>query len=149
MVATTKFYGRAPMTESFPVSRPLGCPFDPAREYADFRRTAELTRVSTPAGVEAYVASRYDDVRTLLRDNRLSSRVGTVGPHGSGCRPGPGGGVRLDPARRRCGTQTVAAAAGHRVRDEADGGDATTDRRDDRNAARRDADRRWAGGSGA
>jgi cytochrome P450 len=62
------------MTESFPVSRPLGCPFDPAREYADFRRTAELTRVSTPAGVEAYVASRYDDVRTLLRDNRLSSR---------------------------------------------------------------------------
>src|SRR3954454_10486864 len=74
MVATTKFYGRAPMTESFPVSRPLASPFDPAREYAVFRRTAELTRVSTPAGVEAYVASRYDDVRTLLRDNRLSSR---------------------------------------------------------------------------
>jgi cytochrome P450 len=31
--------------------------------------------VSTPAGVDAYVISRYDDVRTLLRDGRLSSRL--------------------------------------------------------------------------
>jgi cytochrome P450 len=62
------------MTESFPVSRPAGCPFDPAQEYAGFRRTPSLAKVSTPAGVDAYVVSRYDDVRTLLRDSRLSSR---------------------------------------------------------------------------
>ncbi|GAA2808011.1 cytochrome P450 [Kribbella solani] len=62
------------MTESFPVGRPSGCPFDPAREYAAYRQTDGLTKVSTPAGVDAYVASRYDEVRTLLRDNRLSSR---------------------------------------------------------------------------
>ncbi|WP_371403699.1 cytochrome P450 [Kribbella sp. NBC_00662] len=62
------------MTESFPVGRPTGCPFDPAQAYAGFRRTPELAKVSTPAGVDAYVASRYDDVRTLLRDSRLSSR---------------------------------------------------------------------------
>ena len=30
------------MTESFPVSRPTGCPFDPAQEYAGFRRTPGL-----------------------------------------------------------------------------------------------------------
>ncbi|MFD7157452.1 cytochrome P450 [Kribbella sp. NPDC059898] len=63
------------MTESFPVSRPSGCPFDPAPEYAGYRRTAAPAKVSTPAGVDAYVISRYDDVRTLLRDSRLSSRL--------------------------------------------------------------------------
>ncbi|WP_350274613.1 cytochrome P450 [Kribbella sp. HUAS MG21] len=62
------------MTESFPVARPSGCPFDPAREYAAFRRTDGLVKVATPAGVDAYVVSRYDEVRTLLRDSRLSSR---------------------------------------------------------------------------
>jgi cytochrome P450 len=31
-------------------------------------------KVSTPAGVEAWVFSRYDDVRTVLADSRLSSR---------------------------------------------------------------------------
>ncbi|TDW54775.1 cytochrome P450 [Kribbella pratensis] len=62
------------MSESFPVSRPTGCPFDPAQEYAGFRRTPGLAKVATPAGVDAYVVSRYDDVRTLLRDSRLSSR---------------------------------------------------------------------------
>ncbi|MGW7684627.1 cytochrome P450 [Kribbella sp. NPDC054772] len=62
------------MTESFPVGRPSGCPFDPAREYAAFRRADAPTKVSTPAGVDAYVVSRYDDVRTVLRDSRLSSR---------------------------------------------------------------------------
>ncbi|WP_427891117.1 cytochrome P450 [Kribbella sp. GL6] len=63
------------MTESFPVNRPSGCPFDPAPEYAGYRRTAAPAKVSTPAGVDAYVISRYDDVRTLLRDTRLSSRL--------------------------------------------------------------------------
>ncbi|HEY3508711.1 MULTISPECIES: cytochrome P450 [Kribbella] len=63
------------MTESFPVSRPSGCPFDPAPEYAGYRRSEVPAKVSTPAGVDAYVISRYDDVRTLLRDSRLSSRL--------------------------------------------------------------------------
>jgi cytochrome P450 len=62
------------MTENFPVSRPSGCPFDPASEYAAFRQSDAPAKVSTPAGVDAYVVSRYDDVRTVLRDRRLSSR---------------------------------------------------------------------------
>jgi len=75
MVVTTKFSLGVAMTESFPVGRPSGCPFDPAREYAGYRRTEELAKVATPAGVDAYVISRYDDVRKLLRDGRLSSRL--------------------------------------------------------------------------
>ncbi|MEU8226802.1 cytochrome P450 [Kribbella sp. NPDC048915] len=63
------------MTESFPVSRPPGCPFDPAARYADYRRTEAPVKVSTPAGVDAYLISRYDEVRALLRDSRLSSRL--------------------------------------------------------------------------
>ncbi|MGZ0152534.1 cytochrome P450 [Kribbella sp. WER1] len=63
------------MTQSFPVNRPSGCPFDPAPEYAGYRRTDQPAKVSTPAGVDAYVISRYDDVRALLRDSRLSSRL--------------------------------------------------------------------------
>ena len=62
------------MTDTFPVSRPSGCPFDPASEYAELRRTEGPSKVSTPAGVDAWVFSRYDDVRTVLRDDRLSSR---------------------------------------------------------------------------
>ncbi|TCC61937.1 cytochrome P450 [Kribbella pittospori] len=62
------------MTDTFPVNRPSGCPFDPASEYAALRRTEGPSKVSTPAGVDAWVFSRYDDVRTVLRDDRLSSR---------------------------------------------------------------------------
>lgn len=74
MVVTARFYRKGMMTESFPVSRPSGCPFDPAREYAAFRQSDSPSKVSTPAGVDAYVVSRYDEVRTVLRDSRLSSR---------------------------------------------------------------------------
>jgi cytochrome P450 len=61
------------MTE-FPAARPSGCPFDPATGYTALRETPGLTKVSTPAGVDAWVFSRYDDVRSVLTDTRLSSR---------------------------------------------------------------------------
>lgn len=59
---------------SFPATRPSGCPFDPADGYTTLRETEGLTKVSTPAGVDAWVFSRYDDVRSVLTDSRLSSR---------------------------------------------------------------------------
>jgi cytochrome P450 len=59
---------------SFPATRPSGCPFDPASGYTTLRETEGLTKVSTPAGVDAWVFSRYDDVRSVLTDSRLSSR---------------------------------------------------------------------------
>ncbi|MEV8378195.1 cytochrome P450 [Kribbella sp. NPDC056861] len=60
---------------SFPVARPTGCPFDPATGYTTLRETEGLAKVSTPAGVDAWVFSRYDDVRSVLADRRLSSRL--------------------------------------------------------------------------
>lgn len=60
---------------AFPLGRPSGCPFDPASAYAVLREESPLTKVSTPAGVDAWMVSRYDDLRTVLRDRRLSSRL--------------------------------------------------------------------------
>ncbi|GAB3952054.1 cytochrome P450 [Kribbella albertanoniae] len=57
---------------AFPTERPTGCPFDPASGYAALSEAP--SQVSTPAGVDAWVFTRYDDVRTVLRDPRLSSR---------------------------------------------------------------------------
>ncbi|HEV3361858.1 MAG TPA: cytochrome P450 [Pseudonocardiaceae bacterium] len=64
----------------FPTARPDGCPFDPATEYVDFRATDKLDKVSCPSGIDAYLLSGYDEVRTLLNDSRLSSR-GAVSNH--------------------------------------------------------------------
>jgi cytochrome P450 len=59
---------------AFPQDRPTGCPFDPASGYTALRQAEGITKVSTPAGVDALVFSRYDDVRSVLTDPRLSSR---------------------------------------------------------------------------
>jgi cytochrome P450 len=67
-------------TGVFPTERPSGCPFDPAAEYAEFRSTPNLDKVACPAGIDAYLLSGYDQVRTLLNDPRLSSR-GAVSNH--------------------------------------------------------------------
>ena len=53
------------MTENFPVSRPSGCQFDPAHEYAADRRTAGPSKVSTPAGVQEVFARLYIRIPTL------------------------------------------------------------------------------------
>ena len=60
--------------DAFPGGRPSGCPFDPASGYTALRETPGIAKVSTPAGVDAWVFSRYDDVRSVLTDPRLSSR---------------------------------------------------------------------------
>ncbi|WP_405060550.1 cytochrome P450 [Kribbella sp. NBC_01505] len=59
---------------AFPLDRPSGCPFDPASGYAALREREAPSKVSTPLGVDAWVFTRYDEVRTVLRDPRLSSR---------------------------------------------------------------------------
>jgi cytochrome P450 len=58
----------------FPTTRPSGCPFDPASAFGKLREADGPTKVSTPAGVEAWLVSRYADVRAVLPDARLSSR---------------------------------------------------------------------------
>jgi cytochrome P450 len=67
------------MTENtrpaFPTERPSGCPFDPASGYTALRERVAPTKVSTPAGVDAWVVTGYDEVKSVLRDDRLSSRL--------------------------------------------------------------------------
>jgi len=58
----------------FPAVRPGGCPFDPAAGYTALRGHDGIAKVSTPAGVDAWLFSRYDDVREVLGTRRLSSR---------------------------------------------------------------------------
>ncbi len=91
-----------PTTGVFPTARPAGCPFDPAAEYVEFRASGRLDKVSCPAGIDAYLLSGYDEVRTLLNDSRLSSR-GAVSNHVITDRdvtvdPTPGSIIHLDGA---------------------------------------------------
>jgi cytochrome P450 len=60
----------------FPSTRAGECPFDPATGYAALRETDGLAKVSTQAGVDAWVISGYDEVRTVLADHRLRSGAG-------------------------------------------------------------------------
>ncbi|MEX5712697.1 cytochrome P450, partial [Parafrankia sp. FMc6] len=56
---------------AFPFRR--GCPFFPPDEYARLRRDAPVTRVTLPTGGQAWIVTRYRDVRALLADPRISS----------------------------------------------------------------------------
>ncbi|MBW0117505.1 cytochrome P450 [Pseudonocardia abyssalis] len=64
------------MTTTYPFAEPDGLTFDP--RYAELRREEPLARVALPYGGEAWLATRLDDVRTVLADPRFS-RAATVG----------------------------------------------------------------------
>ncbi|MEV0056726.1 cytochrome P450 [Saccharopolyspora shandongensis] len=49
------------------------CPFAPPPEYARLRGEQPIARVSTVGGNTAWVVTRYDDVRKILSDPRVSS----------------------------------------------------------------------------
>lgn len=61
----------AAATPAMPLERT--CPFDPPPEYARLRASEPVSKVSTPYGDEAWVITRYDDVRAALVDKRISS----------------------------------------------------------------------------
>jgi cytochrome P450 len=48
-------------------------PFDPPSEYARLRACEPVSKVRTPYGDEAWIITRYDDVRAALVDKRISS----------------------------------------------------------------------------
>ncbi|MFJ3217511.1 cytochrome P450 [Kitasatospora sp. NPDC086801] len=58
----------------FPVTRPDSRPFDPDETYARLRAHAPVSPVRCPAGMDAWLVSRYEDIRSVLADPRLSSR---------------------------------------------------------------------------
>ncbi|GGY79482.1 cytochrome P450 [Streptomyces geysiriensis] len=57
----------------FPIRR--GCPFTAPEEYAAMRTDDPVARVTLPTGREAWAVTRYDDVRELLSDPRLSADI--------------------------------------------------------------------------
>lgn len=57
----------------FPVQR--GCPFAAPAEYDALRAHEPVARVTLPTGREAWVVTRYDDVRELLSDPRISADI--------------------------------------------------------------------------
>jgi cytochrome P450 len=63
-----------------PLPRERECPFGPAPEIADLRRDSPVTKVLCPTGIEAWLVTRYADVREVLGDSdRFSSRCGMAG----------------------------------------------------------------------
>ncbi|MBZ6080397.1 cytochrome P450 [Streptomyces olivaceus] len=57
----------------FPIRR--GCPFAEPEEYATLRTEDPVARVTLPTKREAWAVSRYDDVRELLSDPRVSADI--------------------------------------------------------------------------
>jgi cytochrome P450 monooxygenase len=89
----------AAVTVDFPGRRP-GAPFPPP-EYADLRTCPGLVRSQLPGGNTVWLVTRYDDVRTVLTDRRISSNPAHEGFPRSGRTGGvpdlPGWFVALDP----------------------------------------------------
>lgn len=57
----------------YPGIRSPGCPFDPPPVQAGWRRADGLTQVRLGNGRIAWAVTRYDDVKQLLGDSRLSA----------------------------------------------------------------------------
>ncbi|WP_399880062.1 cytochrome P450 [Streptomyces sp. BBFR51] len=57
----------------FPIQR--GCPFAEPAEYDALRTHEPVARVTLPTKREAWVVTRYDDVRELLSDSRASADI--------------------------------------------------------------------------
>ncbi len=61
-------------TPALPTTRPAGCPYDPPENYAALREEAPMSQVRCPAGMDAWLVTRYSDVRAVLADRTMSSR---------------------------------------------------------------------------
>jgi len=58
---------------SFPMRRT--CPFAPPEDYAKLRRDQPLTRATMPTGRDAWLVTRYEDVRALLAHPLVSAEA--------------------------------------------------------------------------
>ncbi|XKK61297.1 cytochrome P450 [Streptomyces sp. ARC32] len=60
---------------AFPQERSTRCPFDPPAAYRDWRQTAGLRKARLWDGSQVWMVTRYEDIRTALRDPRVSADV--------------------------------------------------------------------------
>ncbi|MFC4949850.1 cytochrome P450 [Pseudonocardia sp. GCM10023141] len=65
-----------PVARNYPFAEPEALEFDPL--YTELLREEPVSRVRLPYGGEAWLATRFEDVRTVLADPRFS-RAATVG----------------------------------------------------------------------
>jgi cytochrome P450 len=63
---------------AFPVRRT--CPFDPPEEYRRLRAEHPISRLRLPGGRVGWLVTRYDDVRAVIADPRLTPPVAQVTP---------------------------------------------------------------------
>ncbi|WP_335991217.1 cytochrome P450 [Glycomyces sp. MUSA5-2] len=86
-------------TAELPMDR---CPFDPDPRYRDLREDSPVVRVTTPAGFDVWLVTRYDDARQVLADGASFSNVDASSSHLMGDKdqlgapPPPGVLLRLD-----------------------------------------------------
>jgi hypothetical protein len=103
------------------------CPFSPPPEYAELRSREPIAKVSMLDGTEAWLLTRYDDVKAVLGDNRFSTSPKQPGyPFISPSRASqlihedPPAFIRLDPPeqtrQRRMFTREFTAASVQKVR---------------------------------
>lgn len=64
-----------------PLPGERGCPFGPPPQYEDLRAGGPVVRVACPTGVDAWLVSRYVDVRQVLGDPQLFSNRPGVAAH--------------------------------------------------------------------
>jgi cytochrome P450 len=67
----------ASVTPTYPMRR--GCPFDPPAELAQLRAEKPISRVGLWDGSSPWLVTRYDDVRSLLADPRVSVDIDRPG----------------------------------------------------------------------
>lgn len=65
--------GACPRARAYPFSTPEALELDPT--YAKMRAEEPLTRIKMAYGAEGWLATRYDDVRTVLSDPRFSRKA--------------------------------------------------------------------------
>ncbi len=65
-------------TEALPTQR---CPFDPDPRYRTLREESPVTRVSTPAGVDVWLVTRYADAQRVLGDGASFSNIDSSSSH--------------------------------------------------------------------
>jgi cytochrome P450 len=59
---------------TMPTARQPGCPFDPPKELIDAREHGPISRYPFPDGHQGWLITGYDLVRSVLADQRFSSR---------------------------------------------------------------------------
>lgn len=63
----------------YPLTRPATCPFDPPEDFRRLRAAEPISQVRLWNGSLAWLVTRYDDVREILADPRLSSDMNRPG----------------------------------------------------------------------